>query len=184
MARPVGPVAIDERDVSGQKHRLSVDDAEALTGFTKQQVSKWRRRLKERKKYADLLYSAAYAKAMASWPRSVPRTLRACSGWIGQQSAYGSMEANFTPRASRALRSSSGQSHASVARGRPATGASKRIQPSWRRWLGALTSAPRRPRAAVPARGASAGGCPAGSAACGGAPRRRLRGSARRPRAS
>ena len=28
-------MAIDERDVSDQKHRLSVDEAEALTGITK-----------------------------------------------------------------------------------------------------------------------------------------------------
>ncbi len=63
-------MAIDERDVSGQKHRLSVDDAEALTGFTKLQAHKWRRRLKEPKKYRELLYGAAHAKAMASRPGS------------------------------------------------------------------------------------------------------------------
>ena len=94
-------MAIDERDVSGQKHRLSVDDAEALTGFTKQQVSKWRRRLKERKKYADLLYSAAYAKAMASRPRGEPtRPALAADPWTNQaQKASGSRSVPRTLRA-------------------------------------------------------------------------------------
>ena len=45
---------------------LSKDEAETQTGITQQQVSKWRRRLKEPEKYRDMLFGAAYAKAMAA----------------------------------------------------------------------------------------------------------------------
>ena len=41
-------------------------DAEGLTDISHQQVSKWRRRLKEPEKYRDMLFGAAYAKAMSS----------------------------------------------------------------------------------------------------------------------
>lgn len=44
----------------------SVEDAEAQTGVTKQQVSKWRRRLKEPEKYRAMLYGFAYAKAIVN----------------------------------------------------------------------------------------------------------------------
>ena len=44
---------------------IKLPDAEAQTGITKQQVSKWRRRLKEPEKYREMLYGAAYFKAMA-----------------------------------------------------------------------------------------------------------------------
>ena len=43
---------------------FSVDQAEALTGITQQQVSKWAKRLKDREKYRRQLYGAAWAKAM------------------------------------------------------------------------------------------------------------------------
>ncbi len=43
----------------------SVEDAESLTGITKQQVSKWGQRLKDYERYRDLLYGHAYRKAMA-----------------------------------------------------------------------------------------------------------------------
>ena len=39
--------------------------AEDLTGITHQQVSKWRRRLKEPEKYRVMRFGAAYATAMA-----------------------------------------------------------------------------------------------------------------------
>ena len=44
---------------------LSVSEAEDLTNITQQQVSKWRRRLKEPEKYRAMLFGAAYHKAMA-----------------------------------------------------------------------------------------------------------------------
>ena len=44
---------------------LSQEDAESHTEIAHQQVSKWRRRLKEPEKYRDMLFGAAYAKAMA-----------------------------------------------------------------------------------------------------------------------
>ncbi len=44
---------------------LSQEDAESHTEIAHQQVSKWRRRLKEPEKYRDMLFGAAYRKAMA-----------------------------------------------------------------------------------------------------------------------
>lgn len=44
---------------------FSVEEAEAHTGIRQQQVSKWRSRLKDPVKYREMLYGAAYAKAMA-----------------------------------------------------------------------------------------------------------------------
>ena len=58
--RPAG----QGRNVAEQR-QYSVEEAEALTGITKQQVSKWRRRLKEPEKYREMLFGAAYYKAMA-----------------------------------------------------------------------------------------------------------------------
>ena len=40
-------------------------NAEAKTGISHQQVSKWRRRLADPEKYREMLYGAAYHKAMA-----------------------------------------------------------------------------------------------------------------------
>ncbi len=38
-------------------------------GLDRDTIHRWRRRLKERKKYAEMLYGAVYAKAIASRPR-------------------------------------------------------------------------------------------------------------------
>ena len=45
--------------------QLTRPDAEAHTGIRNQQVSKWRNRLKDAAQYREMLYGAAYAKAMA-----------------------------------------------------------------------------------------------------------------------
>jgi hypothetical protein len=45
--------------------QLTADTAEDLTGITKQQVSRWGERLKDREKYRALIYGAAWRKAMA-----------------------------------------------------------------------------------------------------------------------
>ena len=52
---------------SDQKRRAAflVVDAESETGITQQQVSKWAKRLKDKNKYREALYGAAYRKAMA-----------------------------------------------------------------------------------------------------------------------
>ena len=47
------------------EQRYLVVDAEDLTGISHQQVSKWRRRLKDPEKYKAMLYGASYRKAMA-----------------------------------------------------------------------------------------------------------------------
>jgi hypothetical protein len=39
-------------------------DAEAMTGISLQEVSKWRRRLADPEKYREMLYGAAYHKTM------------------------------------------------------------------------------------------------------------------------
>jgi phage N-6-adenine-methyltransferase len=44
---------------------FSVDDAEKQTGLRQQQVSKWAKRLTDKKKYRATLYEAAWRKAMA-----------------------------------------------------------------------------------------------------------------------
>lgn len=48
-----------------ERGRFLRDDAEAQTGISHQQVSKWAKRLQDRAKYRDVLYGAAYRKAMA-----------------------------------------------------------------------------------------------------------------------
>jgi hypothetical protein len=45
---------------------LSKSDAEDLTGISQQQVSRWRKRLKDAKKYETELFDTAYKKAMAA----------------------------------------------------------------------------------------------------------------------
>ena len=52
-------------DDEEQRYRYSVEEAEALTGITQQQVSQWKRRLKEPEKYRATLLGAAYHKAFA-----------------------------------------------------------------------------------------------------------------------
>lgn len=44
---------------------FGLDQAEELTGITKEQVSKWRKRLADRDKYRATLYGVAWKKAMA-----------------------------------------------------------------------------------------------------------------------
>ena len=54
--------------ISGNQHRrpaFLVADAEKQTGIIQLQVLKWRRRLKDPEKYAELLIGVAYQKAMA-----------------------------------------------------------------------------------------------------------------------
>lgn len=50
---------------SAVRGTFSMADAEKFTGISNQQVSKWRKRLKEPDKYREMLYGAAYYKAMA-----------------------------------------------------------------------------------------------------------------------
>ncbi len=44
---------------------FSLEEAEHLTGIKTWQVTRWKSRLAEPEKYRDMLYGAAYAKAMA-----------------------------------------------------------------------------------------------------------------------
>ena len=53
------------KKTSTAQRQFPVSEAEARTSLTHQQVSKWRRRLKEPEKYRAMLHGAAYAKAMA-----------------------------------------------------------------------------------------------------------------------
>ena len=52
-------------DPSAGQRQVSQKDAEQLSGITHQQVSKWRRRLKDPEKYRAFLFGVAYQKAMA-----------------------------------------------------------------------------------------------------------------------
>jgi ParB family chromosome partitioning protein len=61
---------------------LGFKEAEASTGISHQQVSKWRRRLKEPDKYEAMLYGTAYAKAMAE---AVTTT---AAQWTGDPESY------------------------------------------------------------------------------------------------
>ncbi len=60
-----------ERSNVADPRHLTVDQATELTGITKQQVSKWRRRLKDPEKYRAMLYGAAYVKAMAETDKNI-----------------------------------------------------------------------------------------------------------------
>ena len=62
--------------------RMVCSDAEVLTGITHQQVSKWRRRLKEPEKYREMLFGAAYAKAMAETNNTT------ATKWTGDPESY------------------------------------------------------------------------------------------------
>lgn len=59
------PGGSDRASNADRRSMLSRESAEKLTGITQQQVSRWRRRLKEPEKYREMLYGAAYHKAMA-----------------------------------------------------------------------------------------------------------------------
>jgi len=61
---------------------FSMGDAEELTGISNQQVSNWRRRLKEPDKYRAMLYGTAYQKAMAE---KVDTT---ATKWTGDPESY------------------------------------------------------------------------------------------------
>lgn len=63
---------------------FSSSDAESLTGITQQQVSRWRKRLKDEAVYKATLYGAAYRKLMAARGQS---DLRGASG-TGQNEWY------------------------------------------------------------------------------------------------
>jgi hypothetical protein len=71
----------NKSDVADRGHRYSVEEAEDLTDFTKQQVSKWRHRLKEPEKYRDMLFGAAYHKAMAVADTTATK-------WTGDPESY------------------------------------------------------------------------------------------------
>ncbi len=61
---------------------FSKDEAEDLTDITQQQVSKWRRRLKEPEKYMEMLFGAAYHKAMAETNNTT------ATKWTGDPESY------------------------------------------------------------------------------------------------
>ena len=61
---------------------LSQEDAETRTEIMHQQTSKWRRRLKEPEKYRDMLFGAAYAKAMAETNNTT------ATKWTGAPESY------------------------------------------------------------------------------------------------
>lgn len=53
-----------ETNTNSAERRYSTTDAEAISGVSHQQVSKWRRRLQEPEKYRAMLYGVTYHKAM------------------------------------------------------------------------------------------------------------------------
>ena len=64
--RSVGNPAKKGKDlIVTDQGQLTVNTAEDLTGISKKQVSKWRKRLKDPEKYREALYGATYHKAMA-----------------------------------------------------------------------------------------------------------------------
>ena len=73
-----------DRRSENQSHRSAtlVEDVETQTGITKQQVSKWQRRLAEPEKYRDMLYGAAYHKAMAEMSNTT------ATKWTGNPESY------------------------------------------------------------------------------------------------
>ena len=77
----VRPDGRPPKTVSGQI-QLSVTEAESQSGITKLQTSKWRRRLVEPEKYRDMLFGAAYHKAMAETNNTT------ASKWTGNPESY------------------------------------------------------------------------------------------------
>lgn len=67
-------------NVSDPRHFVA--DAETHTGITKQQVSKWRNRLKDPEKYRAMLYGSAYFKAMAETNNTT------ATKWTGDPESY------------------------------------------------------------------------------------------------
>ncbi len=68
--------------LNADQRLISKDEAEEQTSITQQQVFKWRRRLKEPEKYRDMLFGAAYAKAMAETSNTT------ATKWTGDPESY------------------------------------------------------------------------------------------------
>ena len=69
-------------NVADRQQCFSVEEAEELTGGIKKwQVSTWGARLEEPEKYQEMLYGAAYAKAMAEKNRTATK-------WTGDPESY------------------------------------------------------------------------------------------------
>ncbi len=77
----VTPNMVRKSAVADRGPQTAVEEAESLTGITKQQVSKWRGRLKDYEQYRDLLYGHAYRKAMAE-------TMDQRGPWSAQATAW------------------------------------------------------------------------------------------------
>ncbi len=77
VQRPGG----DRKKHSDRPDRMKSEEATDLTTITESQVSKWRRRLKEPEKYRDMLFGAAYAKAMAEANTTATK-------WTGDPESY------------------------------------------------------------------------------------------------
>jgi len=73
-----GPGKVNSRRTG----EIAVDAAEESTGISNQQVSKWKRRLKEPDKYEAMLYGDAYSRAMAE---TVTTT---AAKWTGDPESY------------------------------------------------------------------------------------------------
>lgn len=73
-----------DRVSKNQKLRpaLLVEDAEDVTSISHQQVSKWRRRLKDAVKYREMLFGTAYHKAMAETNNTT------AAKWTGDPESY------------------------------------------------------------------------------------------------
>jgi hypothetical protein len=91
-----------DRHVRGKGEKANVADrghfvaeAEAQTGVTKQQVSKWRNRLKEPEKYRAMLFGSAYHKAMAEVSDTT------ATKWTGDPESY--TPAKYIEAARRAM---------------------------------------------------------------------------------
>lgn len=82
---------------SADRRKLNMADAESMTGISNQQVSRWRKRIKDEAAYKATLYGAAYKKLMAMRGQS---DVRGASG-TGENEWY--TPAEFIDRARRVL---------------------------------------------------------------------------------
>lgn len=87
----------NSEDNADRRSPLSKADAESLTGISQQQVSRWRKRIKDEAAYKATLYGAAYKKLMAMRGQS---DVRGASG-TGENEWY--TPAEFIDRARRVL---------------------------------------------------------------------------------
>lgn len=82
----VSPLKGGDRKSGHQSPRpatlISADQATTETSIKKQQVEKWKRRLREPEKYRAMLYGAAYAKAMAETQNTT------AAQWTGDPESY------------------------------------------------------------------------------------------------